>query len=137
VKITEFDPKRDLIIVESTVWGRDRYRKLSLAVDTASAATVVTPYVIEDIGYHPRDGIAITTVRSAIGKEQGYTLKVAQFDALGFVFQDFEVNVFDLVVGHDIDGLIGLSFLRHFDYEIRSLVGKITVRPAAADALPA
>lgn len=134
--ITDFDPKRDLIIVESTVWGRSRYRDLSLAVDTASGATVVTPHVIEAIGYSPRDGNAITTVRSAIGEEQGYTLKVARIAALGYVFRDFEVNVFDLAVGHDIDGLIGLSFLRRFDYEIRSIAGKITLRPAVPDALP-
>lgn len=133
MKITEFDRTRDLIIVESKIWGRGRYRDLSLAIDTAAAATVVTPYVIEWIGYTARDGTAITTVRSAIGKEQGYILKVARFAALGFVFQDFEVNVFDLAAGHDIDGLIGLNFLQHFDYEIRSIAGKIAVRPATAD----
>jgi predicted aspartyl protease len=136
VKITVFDPRRDLIIVDSMIWGRGLSGKLSLAIDTASAATVVAPHVIEDIGYTPRDGTAITTVRSAIGEEQGYTLKVARIAALGYVFRDFEVNVFDLAVGHDIDGLIGLSFLRRFDYEIRSLAGKITLRPAVADALP-
>ena len=134
--VTDFDPKRDLIIVESKVWGRGRYRDISLAIDTASAETVVMPYVVEAIGYSPRDGIAITTVRSAIGEEQGYTLKVARFGALGFTIPDFEVNIFDLAAGHDIDGLIGLSFLRRFDYEIRSIAGKITLRPAVADPPP-
>jgi predicted aspartyl protease len=135
VKSTQFDPSRDLIIVESRIWGPGGYRQLTLAIDTAATATVVSPDVIEDIGYSPRDGIAITTVRSAIGKEQGYTLKVAQFAALGFAFQEFEVNVFDLAAGYDINGLIGLSFLRNFDYEIRSIAGKITLRPAVADSL--
>jgi predicted aspartyl protease len=137
VRTTTFNPNRDLIIVDSKVWGRNQYSQLSLVVDTASAATVLTPRVIEDIGYNPRDGIAITTVRSAVGEEKGYTLKVARFAALGVVFENFEVNVFDLAVGSDIDGLIGLSFLRNFDYEIRSIAGKITLRPAVADSLPA
>jgi len=137
MKITEFDPKRDLIIVRSMIWGRGQYNQLSLAIDTASTATVVAPHVIEDIGYTPRDGLSITTVRSAIGKEQGYTLKVARFEALGFACSNFEVNVFDLATGPDIDGLIGLSFLQHFDYEIYSIVGRIAARPAAADARPA
>ena len=136
MKITVFDTSRDLIIVESMIWGRGQSGTLSLAIDTASEATVVAPYVVEDIGYSPRDGSAITTVRSAIGEEQGYTLKVARIAALGFAFRDFEVNVFDLAVGHDIDGLIGLSFLRRFDYAIRSITGKITVRPAVVEALP-
>lgn len=136
MRITEFDPRRDLIIVESKVWGRGGYKELALAIDTASRETVVTPYVIEDIGYSPRDGIAVTTVRSAVGKEHGYTLKVARLAALGYVFRDFEVNVFDLAAGFGIDGLIGLSFLRRFDYEVRSIVGKIVVRPAIPDLLP-
>ena len=78
----------------------------------------------------------MTTVRSAVGSEHGYTLKVARLTALGFAMHDFEVNVFDLATGHGIDGLIGLSFLRHFDYEIRSIVGRISVRPAVADPRP-
>lgn len=135
--VTSFDPNGDLILVDSKVWGRQQFSKLTLAVDTASTATVVIPRVIDDIGYSPRDGIAITTVRSAVGKEQGYTLKVARFAALGFDFRDFEVHVFDLATGYGIDGLIGLSFLRNFDYEIRSIAGKITLRPAAADDPPA
>jgi hypothetical protein len=106
--ITHFNPKGNLIVVES----------------------------FDDLGYSPLDGVAITTVRAAIGEEQGYTRKVSRIAALGFVIPDFHVDVFDLAVGHDIDGLIGLSFLRRFDYEIRSLAGKITLRPAVPDALP-
>src|SRR5262245_43061116 len=105
MRVTEFDPGRDLIVVESKVWGRGRYKELSLAVDTASRETVVTPYVIEDLGYSVRDGLAVTTVRSAVGKEFGYTLKVARLAALGYVFRDFEVDVFDLAAGFGIDGL--------------------------------
>jgi len=131
--ITYFNPARDLIVVESMVWGPAGRARLSLAVDTASAATVIVPHSIDDLGYSPRDGIAITSGRSAIGKEQGYTLKVVRLAALGFVFRNFEVNVFDLAAGHGIDGLIGLSFLRNFDYEVRSVVGRIAVRRAEQD----
>jgi predicted aspartyl protease len=132
--ITHFNPAKDLIVVDSKIWGPCGRERLSFAIDTASAATVIAPYVVDGLGYSPRDGLAITTVRSAVGKEQGYTLKVSRFAALGFVFADFEVNVFDLAGGHGIDGLIGLSFLRHFDYEIRSAAARITVRPAMPDA---
>ena len=136
MKTTAFDPEGELIIVASKIWGRDGYKDLSLAIDTGSASTMITSEVIEDIGYNPRDGLDITSVRSAIGTERGYTLKVARFATLGFEFEDFVVHVFDLPVGFGIDGLIGLSFLKNFDYEIRSIVGRIRVRPALADALP-
>jgi len=133
MQITKFDLERDLIIVPARIWGRSGSRMLSLVLDTGSASTVIAPQVVKDIGYDPRDRIALTTVRSALGKEHGYTLKIARFAALGFVFTDFEVNVFDLATGYDIDGLVGLSFLRNFDYEVRSIVGKISVRPAVTD----
>lgn len=133
--ITPFDPEGELIVVTSRVWGRDRYKDLSLAVDTAAASTLIASDAIEEIGYNPRDGRNITSVRSAIGTERGYTLKVERFLAFGFEFQDFVVHVFDLPVGFGIDGLIGLNFLQNFDYKIRSLAGQICVRPA--EALPA
>jgi hypothetical protein len=64
--------------------------------------------VIDKLGYGPRDGEFVTTVRSAIGKEQGYTLRVKRFSALGFTLPDYLIHVFDLATGDDIDGLVGL-----------------------------
>ncbi|HEX4418332.1 MAG TPA: retropepsin-like aspartic protease [Kofleriaceae bacterium] len=131
--ITEFDPSHELIVVASKVWGCGRSIELQLAVDTGSAATVLQPYVVDNLGYSARDGIATRWVASAIGREQGYTLKIAQIAALGFSFCDFEVHVFDLAAGHGIDGLIGLSLLASLDYTIRSKVGQLLCRPAIDD----
>jgi hypothetical protein len=49
---------------------------LALAIDTGSTETVVLPWVVDELGYSPRDGEQITRVRSAIGDEHGYTLRV-------------------------------------------------------------
>jgi len=54
-----------------------------------------------------------------VGKEQGYLLRITRFWALGFAVNDFCVHVFDLPDGFGIDGLIGLSFLRRFNVELR------------------
>jgi predicted aspartyl protease len=129
VKVTRFDPTSDLLIVDAQIWGpggRGR-TPLSLAIDTGSSETVVAPEIVDDLGYSPRDGEAITTVRAAIGKEQGYTLRVARFSALGFTIPEYAIHVFDLAAGHGINGLIGLSFLRQFNYEVRSAEGRILV----------
>jgi predicted aspartyl protease len=129
VKVTRFDPTRDLIIVDARVWspGRAGRTPVSLAIDTGSSETVVSPEILDELGYSPRDGKAITTVRAAIGKEHGYTIRVARFSALGFTAPDFRIHVFDLAAGYGIDGLIGLSFLRGFNYEVRSAEGRIVV----------
>jgi len=86
---------------------------------------------VDELGYSPAEGEAITSVRSAIGKESGYTLRVKRFESLGFGFDDFLIHVHDLPSGYGIDGLLGLSFLKRFNYEIRSVEGRILIGHAA------
>lgn len=126
MKVTRFDTTLDLIIVRARLWGPGGDTPVNLAIDTGSAETVITPDLV-DLGYNPRDGEAITVVRSAIGKEQGYTLRVSRFEAFGFAFPNYPIHVFDLAAGYGIDGLIGLSLLKQFNYEIRSAEGRILV----------
>jgi predicted aspartyl protease len=100
---------------------------VSLAVDTGSAHTVIAEGIIDDLGYSPRQGEAIATVRTAVGKEQGYLLRVSRFWALGFSVSDFRLHVFDLPDGFGIDGVVGLSFLRQFNIELRLAEGRLVL----------
>lgn len=127
MKIRRFDPSDDLIIVKARVFGPHGEHALSLAFDTAASETHIVPEIIDQLGYSPRDGEAISSVRSAIGKESGYLLRVSRFEALGFGFGDFRIHVHDLPEGVGIHGLLGLSFLRNFNYEIRSIEGRILI----------
>lgn len=127
MKVRRFDPTDDLIIVKARLYGPRGYRPLSLAFDTAASETHIVPEITDDLGYSPRQGGAITSVSSAIGKEPGYMLRVTRFASLGFSFPDFAVHVHDLPEGIGIDGLLGLSFLRHFNYEVRSQEGRIRI----------
>jgi hypothetical protein len=88
---------------------------------------LIVPDIMDDLGFNPRDGEVITGVYSATGKEQGYMIRVPRFSALGFTVTDFPVHVFDLANRYGIDGLLGLSFMRRFNYEIRSEEGRILV----------
>ena len=54
-------------------------------------------------------------------------LRVARFASLGFSFPDFVVHVHDLPEGFGIDRLLGLSFLRHFNYEVLLHEGRIRI----------
>ena len=132
MKITRFDPASDLIIVKARVWGPGGMTPVSLAVDTGSAHTVIAAGIVDDLGYSPRQGEEITTVRTAVGKEHGYVMRVSRFWALGFAVTNFAVDVFDLPDGFGIDGLVGLSFLRSFNVELRLAEGRLLVDRAAA-----
>jgi predicted aspartyl protease len=131
MKVTRFSRKRDLIVVDARLWSPRHDKWVSLAVDTGSSDTVVTPALVEDLGYSARDGERVMTIRSAIGKEHGFTLRVKRFSALGFVVPNYLLHVFELATGDDIGGLIGLSFLRQFNCEFRFAEGRIRVERAA------
>lgn len=74
--------------------------------------------LVERIGYSRRDGYKKARVHTAIGQEHGYWLRVAELTVFDVATPDFAVTVFPL--GHeDIDGLVGMNFLRHFNIEIR------------------
>jgi predicted aspartyl protease len=132
MKTTAFDPSELVIMVKAHVWGPLGEMELDLVLDTGSTQTLILPHIMDELGFNPRDGIVITGVYSAIGKEQGYLIKVPRFSALGFTLTDFPIHVFDLADRYGIDGLIGLSFLRRYDYTVRSAAGQILVEEAAA-----
>lgn len=128
MKVTRFDRNDSLIIVRGWVWGpHGRRRNLRLALDTASTQTILTPDILDDLGYSPRHGETNARVGSVIGDEEGYYLRVARFRALGHEVADFRVAAHDFSEGDDLDGLLGLSFLRQFNCEIRFAEGKIVV----------
>jgi predicted aspartyl protease len=129
VKVSRFDPEGDLILVRGYVWGAgaQRPKSLDLVVDTGAAETIITPDVLDELGYSARLGEERTVIRSAVGREEGYMIRVARFACLGHQQSDFRIHAHDLPDGWSIDGLIGLSFLRLLNYEIRSQEGRILV----------
>ena len=95
-------------------------------LDTGAAATTLTPSVIEKVGYTRRDGFKKAKVHTAIGEEHGYWLRVAELTVLGVTTPNFALTVFPF--GHkDIDGLVGMNFLRHFNFEVLLADQKIFV----------
>lgn len=113
-----FDYEGELILVEVKLRGPRGAALRRLVLDTGAAATTLLPEVIDELGYGARDGNKPTRVHSAIGEEHGYSLNVAEFSALGVTTPNFMVNVFDL--DHEgFDGLLGMNFLRHFNFEVR------------------
>jgi len=115
---SSFVRDRELIVVDAEVVGPVNATTARLVVDTGAAATTLIPELLETIGYTRRDGFQDAKVHTAIGEERGYWLRVAELNVLGVTTPNFAVAVFAL--GHrDIDGLVGMNFLRHFNFEVR------------------
>lgn len=92
-----------MILVEAELQGPSGSAPLKLVLDTGSWQTLIVPDIMDDLGFNPRDGEVITGVYSAVGKEQGYLIRVPQFSALGFTVTDYPVHVFDLADRYGID----------------------------------
>ena len=86
VKATRFDRGRDLIIVEGRIWGAGltQTRSLRLVLDTGAGETIIVPDALDELGYSARQGEERTVVRSAVGREEGYMIRVARLACLGF-----------------------------------------------------
>lgn len=132
MKLTRFDAARDLIIVPGGVWSpRGIKRPVLLVLDTGAGETIIVPELLDEMGYSAREhGEQIAVMRSAVGREEGYMLRVTRFACLGFQETGFRIHAQDLPQGWGIDGLIGLSFLRLLNYEVRSLEGRLRVERA-------
>lgn len=121
---TRFFRRRGLIFLEAEVVGPRGPKDVHLVLDTGSAATTLVPDVIEEIGYSARHGHKSALIHTAVGDEKGYWLRVSELTVLGVTTPDFAVTVFPL--GHQgIDGLVGMNFLRHFNFEVRPREGRI------------
>ena len=116
----------NLIIVSAVIRGPTGPLRGRFVLDTGAAVTTMEPDMAERIGYRSDDAFKRTIVHSAVGAERGYVVRVANFTALGFTASRLAINVFAL--GHDgIHGLVGMNFLRDFNFEVRPAEQRILV----------
>ena len=129
--VTHFDTRRALICIAGSIAGPRKQLELRLVLNTGAFNTVIVPDVVEKLGYSARDAEARTSITSALGRDHGYILRVQRFATLGFAMSNFPVNVFDLAERDSIHGLVGMNFLRRFNYQVRSAEGRILVSTIA------
>jgi predicted aspartyl protease len=132
MKAFAFDPKESLIYVQGRISSSYRSSKVRLALDTGATETLIKPGVLARIGYDERNAYRTTVIHSAIGSERGYLVRVARFSALGCTAANFPIHAHELPGHYALDGLLGLSFLRHLNYAVRSGEGQLLVEPLAA-----
>jgi len=122
---TSFELDGDLIVVDATAVGPAGRADVRLVLDTGAVLTTLIPSIAESIGYTPAASIAQTVIRTATAVERGYIVRVLELTTLGFTMPNAAVDVADL--GHDIDGVLGMSFLLDFNFEIRPAERRILV----------
>ncbi|OGQ45172.1 MAG: hypothetical protein A3H42_02310 [Deltaproteobacteria bacterium RIFCSPLOWO2_02_FULL_46_8] len=94
---------------------------------TGSSAIIIDHEIALDLGYSATDAIGFSTVRSAVGKEKGYRLLIDSFEALGKKTASVEVRCHDLK-DQGVEGLIGMTFLKQFDWCLHPAKQVLAVR---------
>jgi len=106
-----------LIFVDAIAIGPAGPVNTWLVLDTGAVRTTLVPAIAESIGYTRGPSNKPTVIRTATGVERSYLVRLEKLTTLGFMISNLEINVADL--GHDIDGLLGIDFLWHFNFEVR------------------
>ncbi len=120
-----FEPTFGLVIAHAELWGPAGSTVLRLALDTGAMKTLINAAPLALVGYDPAispDRVQITT---GSGVEFAPLVKVQQFRALGQQRSEYFVLCHTLPPSADVDGLLGLDFLRGQSLRIDFRTGEI------------
>lgn len=117
----------ELVMVDVRVESKTNAYNGVFVFDTGASGIIIDHEIANDLGYSARDSIGLSTVSSAVGKERGYKLIVEGFEALGQKMASVEVRCHDLK-DQGADGLIGMSFLKQFDWCVHPYKQIISVK---------
>jgi len=95
-----------------------RGHNMRLLIDTGSSMTILTPGAFEQTGLHYQDSGRSAVFNTANGPVRApvYTL---EFLAVGeWQVNQLDIGVLELSGSSNIDGLLGMNFLRHFQFFI-------------------
>ncbi len=122
----EFDRHAGLILVRALIEGPLESTTLILAVDTGASHTLLSPEMLVTAGYDIAEGqrIEITTGSRV---ESATRIVLRKLSALGQERHGLRVVSHALPDRADIDGLLGLDFMRDMKLEIDFREGTISL----------
>ena len=125
--IFSFNPDKGLIIVRAELEGPSGAAILRLALDTGATGTLINDGMLVSVGYDPalaQDRVQVTT---GSGVEFAPLIRVSKLVALGHERTDFAVLCHTLPPSANVDGLLGLDFLRGQNLNIDFRDGQVTL----------
>ena len=120
------DPKANVIVIEVKVWG-SLVTTARMVLDTG-ASLVMLPWKIAtalELEINPKNTIRTTTASTV---ESAPLVTIPKMSALGEEVQGVEALIKDLPPESGVDGLLGLSFLRHFKLTIDFKNGNLSLK---------
>ena len=107
--------KRKSIIKISVILSTSKDKRLiTMALDTGASYTMIPWETAEALGLQPEISTKKANMITASGIEKVPVVTVDSIRTFGKLVNNVEVIVHDLPPRSHVDGLLGLSFLKHF-----------------------
>ncbi|MHC4199947.1 MAG: retropepsin-like aspartic protease family protein [Planctomycetota bacterium] len=93
-------------------------REPVMALDTGARISVITPRIALDLGFDAEAVRSSVVITSATGQASAAQVSINSVAILGLEVRDVKALCYPLPSSLQLDGILGLNFLRHFDIEI-------------------
>ena len=103
-----------LILRRIRVDGPDASREIDMILDTGAMYTAISWDIVKDIGYDPAVALDRVPIITANGVIEVPKIKVIGIGFKELYIEDVEVICHDIPEIAEIEGLLGLSFLKYF-----------------------
>jgi predicted aspartyl protease len=121
-----FRHERGLIRVDGSILGLEKDALVQLYFDTGAEQTVINTELMKEIGYKPEKESELHELITGSGKVLASLLVLPKIYALGKLKENFPVFCHSLPTTANIDGVLGLDFLRANVLKIDFINGQIT-----------
>ena len=118
-----------IVIRRVRINGRTGFREIDMVLDTGAVYTVIAWDVAKDIGYDPAISERRMQIITADGIIEAPLITVQSVHVTSLGKESVEVICHDIPEITGIEGLLGLSFLKHFRTLIDYTTGILEITP--------
>ena len=126
-----FDRKEEVILVDGLI---NREHPARFILDTGASSVVISTALASRAGIEDSGKLTPVFVQTAGGIVNAFPSRLSEIAIGDVTVADMPVLVCD-TMGNDVDGLLGINFLRRFHVTLDHASGKITVRNKSGDVV--
>ena len=112
------DPDAPLIVVSVTLQGTHGFRELDMALDTGATYVMIPTDVAVELGYDLDASVRRIDIATVNSVESAPIITLERISALDMIARNVDVVCMTLPSESYVQGLLGLSFLKHFDMDV-------------------
>jgi clan AA aspartic protease (TIGR02281 family) len=122
-----FDPESFGIVFPIKLTGPNGTKKIQMLIDTGATLCIIPFDIAIAIGYKPSASKDYSDITTASGTETMPLIKIEKLSLMGKEVKNVKTLCHDLPPTSRVDGLLGLSYLKHFKLTIDFKAGILAI----------